>query len=106
MPSLLQHFQGSSPYLWVGAPVALGAYYILYHLYLNGLSHIPGPTIAKLSNWWKISAAWHEEMPRRNVELHRKYGPLVSIGPNMISVDDPEAHSIIYSFKPIWKKVK
>jgi len=80
--------------------------YIIYTRYLTGISHIPGPFVASVSNFWKISAAWHEEMPKRNIALHRKYGPLVRIGPDMISVDDPAALSTIYGFKPIYTKVR
>jgi hypothetical protein len=89
-------------YVWL--PLLLVAY-IVYTRYFTGISHIPGPFSASVSNFWKISAAWHQEMPRRNIALHRKYGPLVRIGPNMISVDDPTALSTIYGFKPIYLKV-
>ena len=71
----------------------------------SGLGHIPGPFISKFSNLWKINAAFRGEMPQRNIALHRKYGPLVRMGPNLISVDDPTALSTIYTFKPIWRKV-
>jgi hypothetical protein len=80
--------------------------YIVYTRYFAGISHIPGPFSASISNFWKISAAWHQQMPQRNISLHRKYGPLVRIGPNMISVDDPSALSTIYGFKPIYLKVR
>lgn len=79
--------------------------YILYLRYLAGLRHISGPFIASFSNWWKIKAAWQEQMPQQNIALHKKYGPLVRIGPNMISVDDPAAMNIIYGFKSIYHKV-
>jgi len=90
-------------YVWL--PLLLLTY-VIYTRYLTGISHIPGPFSASISNWWKISAAWHEEMPQRNIALHRKYGSLVRIGPNMISVDDPAALNIIYGFKPIYLKVR
>lgn len=96
-----------SPYLllfrvWFPLMVVL---YIVRTRYLSGIRHIPGPFIASVSNFWKISAAWHQDMPRRNIRLHRKYGKLVRIGPDMISVDDPGALSTIYGFKPIYAKV-
>ncbi|KAF4539081.1 putative cytochrome P450 oxidoreductase [Lasiodiplodia theobromae] len=78
--------------------------YVAYTRYFTGLSHIPGPGIASISNFWKINAAWHQDMPKRNIALHREHGPLVRIGPNMISVDDPAALPIIYGFKPIFTK--
>jgi hypothetical protein len=92
----------SNPYIYVLLPSLL---YIIYIKYLTGISHIPGPFVASISNFWKIKAAWDEDMPRRNIALHRKYGPLVRIGPNMISVDDPSALNTIYGFKPIYLKV-
>ncbi|KFX94972.1 hypothetical protein V490_04061 [Pseudogymnoascus sp. VKM F-3557] len=89
------------PYIYI--PLLLTTY-ILYHRYLTGLSHIPGPFSGTFSNFWKINAAWHEEMPQRNIAAHRKYGPLVRVGANMISVDDPASLSTIYGFKPIYLK--
>ena len=83
----------------------LAAFYLLYLRYFTGISHIPGPFIASVSNFWKIKAAWQEAMPQQNIELHQKYGPLVRMGPNMISVDDPASMNVIYGFKPIYQKV-
>lgn len=85
--------------------VFLAIIYLVYIRYFTGLSRIPGPFIASISNLWKINAAWQEDMPARNIALHKKHGPLVRIGPNMISVDEPSAMSIIYGFKPIYRKV-
>ena len=78
--------------------------YGIYLRYYRGISHIPGPFIASISNYWKIQAAWKEQMPQQNIDLHRKYGPLVRIAPDMVSVDDPTALGIIYGFKPIYRK--
>lgn len=69
------------------------------------LSHIPGPFFAALTNiqrmLWVKSYRAHEI----HIELHRKYGPIVRFGPNMISVADPEEIGTIYSFKKPWPKV-
>lgn len=86
--------------------LVLFAFYVIYVRFFTGISHIPGPLLASVSNLWKINAAWREEMPQRNIALHRKYGPLVRIGPDMISVDDPAALNIIYGFRPIYLKVR
>lgn len=95
--SLLSRF-----YVW---PFLALFFYLIYIRYFTGLSHIPGPLLASVSNLWKIKAAWQEAMPQQNIALHKKHGPLVRIGPNMISVDDPLAMSVIYGFKPIYSKV-
>ena len=90
-------------YLWA---VVLPILYFVYIRYFTGLSHIPGPFLASVSNLWKIRAAWQEAMPQQNIALHKKHGPLVRIGPNMISVDDPASMATIYGFKPIYLKVR
>lgn len=68
------------------------------------LSHIPGPFFAKFTNlqrfWWVLSYRAHEI----HIEQHRKYGPLVRFGPNMVSVGDPKEIGTIYSFKEPWRK--
>ncbi|KAK4240603.1 cytochrome P450 [Achaetomium macrosporum] len=92
-----------------GIPVVLlvaFAAYTIYAYFSDGLSHIPGPAIARISNLWKINAAFHAEMPWRNIALHRKYGPLVRIGHNMVSVNDPEAYPVINGFKRVFRKTK
>ena len=90
-------------YIWA---VVLPLLYFVYIRYFTGLSHIPGPFLASISNLWKIRAAWQEAMPQQNIALHKKHGPLVRIGPDMISVDDPASMAIIYGFKPIYLKVR
>ncbi|RDW93185.1 cytochrome P450 [Aspergillus mulundensis] len=68
------------------------------------LSHIPGPFLAKLTNiprfTWVLSNKAHDI----HVSLHRKHGPLVRFGPNMVSVADPKEVSHVYAFKYPWVK--
>ncbi|PVH72162.1 cytochrome P450, partial [Cadophora sp. DSE1049] len=78
--------------------------YLIY-LYLFGpLSHISGPHISRISNLWKLNAAWHEDIPKRLITLHQQYGPIVRIGSNSISVNDPATYQIIYGFRPVFRK--
>ena len=73
--------------------------------YSTSLRHIPGPFSASFSNWWKLKAVWRKDMPMMNVKAHEKYGPLVRIGPNHVSVSDPEAMRSIYGTTNIYRKV-
>ena len=61
------------------------------------LRAIPGPTLAKLSDAWlaRVAASGHrsEEVHK----LHEKYGPVVRIAPNHVSIADPDALQIIYA---------
>jgi hypothetical protein len=94
----------ASGVLYLGLP-PLFLVYRLYLYFFGRLSHIPGPFISGFSSFWKINAAYHAEMPQRNIALHRKYGPLVRVGPNMISLNEPEAYSVVNGFRPVFKKV-
>jgi hypothetical protein len=73
--------------------------------YRPGLRHLPGPFIAGVSNLWKLRAVWNQNMPRENVRVHEDYGPIVRIGPNHVSVADPQSMRIIYGVQRVFPKV-
>lgn len=55
-----------------------------------------GPFLARFTDLWY---AWRTRVGRfefDNLELHKKYGPIVRYGPNRFSFNDPEALRIIY----------
>ncbi len=68
----------------------------LYKAYATPLRHIPGPWIAKFTRLWLLKAINSREYQSINVELHKKYGPVVRISPNEYSIDNPDAAGIIY----------
>ncbi|KAI1298515.1 cytochrome P450 family protein [Xylaria venustula] len=78
--------------------------YIVYQSVFSPLASFPGPLAAKLSKVWRAygmyKGTWHRDI----VELHRKYGPVVRIGPNELSVADPEAFRQIYSVSKTFRK--
>ncbi|KAI0855798.1 benzoate 4-monooxygenase cytochrome P450 [Xylaria cubensis] len=76
----------------------------LYTRYYGGLSAIPGPPSASFCNLWKVLAVYHNDMPRRNMAAHRKYGPVVRIGPNTISFSSPEALHTIHGSRQAYPK--
>lgn len=64
------------------------SYYFLqafYRAYLGPLSRFPGPRLRAISGlpaiWTTISGADHKDIPA----LHRKYGPIVRLGPKELS---------------------
>ncbi|CAI7625537.1 unnamed protein product [Penicillium pancosmium] len=90
---------------------------LLSNRYKHGLRDIPGPFVAKYSRLWKLHSVWKGNHQDVAIDLHRRHGSLVRIGPKHISVGDPEAISVIYglnngftktAFYPIqsisWKK--
>ena len=68
------------------------------------LGHVPGPFFASLTNipraWW----VWTRNAHEIHLRLHRKYGPLVRMGPNMVSITNPADVSIVYNFEGRFKK--
>ncbi|KAF5357017.1 hypothetical protein D9756_006535 [Leucocoprinus leucothites] len=63
----------------------------------QGIRNYPGPLLAKFSDIWLgyISKKGHRSEVIH--EVHRKYGPIVRIAPNHISIADPDALSVVYA---------
>ncbi|KAI1075116.1 cytochrome P450 [Whalleya microplaca] len=68
------------------------------------LRQIPGPFVASFSNLWKVRAVWNGNMHRENVRVHEDYGPIVRIGPNHVSVSDPQSMKVIYGVQNVFRK--
>lgn len=68
------------------------------------LSHVPGPFLAKLTNLWRFKAQKSKRWSERLIHLHEQYGELVRLGPNHVSVSDPDGISIVYTTKSPWPK--
>jgi len=62
----------------------------------RGIRGYPGPFLAKFSDLWLgyVSKAGHRSEVVH--EIHQKYGPIVRIAPNHISIADPEALNVVY----------
>jgi benzoate 4-monooxygenase len=83
----------SSPYVVVLIPIL---YYLLPWLRNASIRGIPGPKLAAFSNLWLM---YHCRRGRRYLAVdaaHKKYGSLVRLQPDHVSVADPEAIVAIY----------
>lgn len=78
--------------------------YLLSH-FSSPLRDFPGPILAGLTNLWRFLDVFHGRPDKTQLELHRKYGSAVRIGPNVISLSDPSLISKVYTAKGAWKKV-
>ncbi|KAF8319760.1 cytochrome P450 monooxygenase pc-bph [Clavulina sp. PMI_390] len=58
---------------------------------------IPGPWLAKFSDFWLARSAQMGNRSGDVHELHRKYGKVVRIAPNHISIAEPEALQVVYA---------
>ncbi|EXJ66934.1 uncharacterized protein A1O5_10129 [Cladophialophora psammophila CBS 110553] len=86
--------------LWSVAIFLLAAGLVRY----RRLSSIPGPLLASVTDLWRFSVTQSGGFSQTLKELHDKYGPLVRIGPNTVSVADPAAVPVIHSMHGEFKK--
>lgn len=89
------------------ALVVLGAcavYSLVRHIF-HPLREIPGPLLARFSRLWYLFAIYKGNFELTNIELHKKYGPIVRIAPNEFSIDDYEAAKTIYGNESAFVKV-
>ncbi|KAK5268613.1 hypothetical protein LTR99_003976 [Exophiala xenobiotica] len=89
-------------------PLQLLAAFILFRLLWNKfqrhLVSIPGPTLAAYTKFWRLYDVYKGKSHLTAIDVHRKYGPLVRIAPNHVSVADPSYIPIIYNIKENFTK--
>lgn len=69
---------------------------ILYDLYLHPLANIPGPRLAAISDFWRVAGAVKKDYAQRLQQAHAKYGPIVRIATNEVSILDAEEIKQLY----------
>ncbi|QRW23951.1 cytochrome P450 family protein [Rhizoctonia solani] len=87
----------------VQCAAALGAVALAYYLlpYLHDpheyRRRFSGPLLASLSGWWMSYTCLTKDQNEHIRQLHQKYGTFVRIGPNHISISDPDAMEAVYA---------
>ncbi|KAL8900246.1 MAG: hypothetical protein Q9207_005786 [Kuettlingeria erythrocarpa] len=90
-----------SPYALLLLPLL---FYLLPYLRNRSIRHVPGPLIARFSNLWLL---YQSRRGRRYLAVdaaHKRYGRVVLVQPDHVSIADPEAIPIIYSHTGGWTK--
>lgn len=75
--------------------VALVVFVRVFYSYTR-LWPIPGPAYACVSGLWRGYAQRSPDYSRRLRKMHERYGRVVRIGPNTVSVSDPVAITRMY----------
>jgi len=95
--------------LWRYWPLVLVSTLIV-HLVFNkfnrGLNKYPGPVLASYTNWWRYFENLGRNTQHTHIDLHRKHGDIVRLGPNVLSFADPKAVKIIYGLNKGMVKVR
>lgn len=81
---------------WPGVGIAAACF--VAWIVTGWLQHprAPGPLLARFTNFWYAYRMVRGHFERDNVELHRQYGKVVRLGPNLYSIDDAAAAKVIY----------
>ncbi|KAL2016198.1 hypothetical protein VTK56DRAFT_4087 [Thermocarpiscus australiensis] len=69
----------------------------LYRLLLHPLSRVSGPRLAAISNVWQAVHVRNGRASELAKTLHKKYGPVVRVGPHEVWFNSAEAFKHIYS---------
>lgn len=69
----------------------------LYRKYASPLRNYPGPWLASCTRLWKVLSTASTRTHIDHIELHKKYGPVVRIAPDEVSVASPEAARTLLS---------
>jgi hypothetical protein len=100
-------FQDLMPNLRI---VAVGLVVILILNYVRvslreGLRSLPGPVLARFSYLYRLLMVYNGDGPLNYRKIHQKYGPIVRVGPNEVSVADPNMIPVIYGIGSKFTKV-
>lgn len=78
-------------------PIALALFWIIPYLTSNTtIRDVPGPFFAKFSNLWLMLQARQGKRYKSVDEAHKKYGKLVRIQPDHVSIADESAINAVY----------
>ncbi|KXJ87901.1 cytochrome P450 [Microdochium bolleyi] len=76
---------------WLSYFVALYSSMLVYRVWFHPLRHFPGPRLARLSQFWGVLKTAPKTDNFRHLDrLHEQYGEYVRVGPNLLSVSDPD----------------
>lgn len=69
----------------------------LFPLFRPDLLCIPGPILAKVTDLYRLLLVRTSSVHEHQLHLHQRYGPLVRLGPNNVSVASPAAIPVLYN---------
>lgn len=81
---------------WLAIVLVGCALYLTYSLRFHPLRKVPGPSLARFTEFWRsiryFRGTWLDDI----VKLHETYGPVVRIAPNEVSFVDETAMKHFY----------
>lgn len=77
----------------------------LRNYYCRGLNRYPGPWLPNFTDLWHWLDVQSNQHHNHLIQLHRRYGDFVRIGPNKISISRPDFVPIVYGVSTGFHKV-
>jgi cytochrome P450 len=71
---------------------------------VSPLRKVPGPLLARFSRLWYFHRVWAGSFEHDNIALHKKYGPIVRVGPDLYSIDSPSVVKSVYGISSKFAK--
>jgi len=84
---------------------AVAVLYFVRQYFYHGLNQYPGPLLAKFTNLWRYLDNRTRKAEWTHLRLHRQYGDVVRLGPNVLSFAHPAALKTIYGLNKGFVKV-
>ncbi|KAH8734260.1 cytochrome P450 oxidoreductase [Ilyonectria robusta] len=81
---------------WQYAIPCLCVVYLLSNRYQKGLNRIPGPWLNSFSTLPRMWSVYKGEHHLQDLELHARYGKVVRVAPNLVSVADTNEINQLY----------
>lgn len=90
---------GNAICLFIGIWLAYSVGLSVQRLWLSPISHIPGPRLAALTQYYEFfyDVVLGGQFTFKLLELHKVYGPVVRISPWEVHVADRELQSELYN---------
>ena len=90
---------------WILSIGALAIARLLFFRYKKGFTKYNGPFLASFTDLWRVFHTYTHMNRPAMLDVHRKYGDIVRVGPNTISFGKTEAIKDIYGPGKAWNKV-
>jgi cytochrome P450 len=79
--------------------IAYSIYTVVYRLCFHPLAKFPGPRLNGITPIPSIISLLKGRLPLDEKKWHDKYGPVVRVGPTVLSFNSPQAWEDIYGFR-------
>ncbi len=94
----------SLSYMLIGT-IILCSLGLIYDLLFSPLRHFKGPLIGRFTNFYRAVLTLGGKVDQHFQDWHRRWGHAVRVGPNAVSIADPDLIKVIYTTKNAWSKV-